>query len=617
MPSVRIAVLTQERKDGTWQTGKGDAAAWHVAYEAMGLPERKALTESADGAVAEFEADNQLHLTLPLLAPDAPGGRAVLWARTDLYPPLPEWLAARWQLLSATLLGCLATAGLLWAQGRQTSKGLLKLSGWTQRATQEEWPEPPMANGPPELRQFGLHLLKLTKHLHDRENDIRKTAFRDTLTHLPNRVYFQMSLGRQISRAQQQQQSGALITLDIQRFKQVNAMLGQTSGDALLRMVAKRLSGLMPDDHHVLARIGGNQFACLIPKADRVSAMQMARRMQQSLETTFELDGQAIDLMAQAGVTLFPEDGHSADTLLSHAELAMHAARRRMSSVMAYSTDMDPDKAASLSLLTELKQAVNKHELRLYLQPKICLQTNTVLGAEALMRWRHPEKGLLTPDKFIPFAEQTGFIRVLTLWAVSQAASIWRSWQDAGLNMKIAVNLSTHDLMDRELPQHLHTILSRHEVPPGALVLEINEGAMMDDPQHAGQILNRLNELGFLLSIDDFGTGYSSLAYLKTLPVQELKIDKSFVLNMQNDLNDAKIVRSVIDLAHNLGMSVVAEGLESAKSWKLLEGLHCDEAQGFFIHRPMPAEEFLDWMKAWQAPSVQDEYLNTDFKNIL
>ena len=218
---------------------------------------------------------------------------------------------------------------------------------------------------------------------------------------------------------------------------------------------------------------------------------------------------------------------------------------------------------------------------------------------------------------FIPFAEQTGFIRVLSLWVVDQAATIWRQWHDAGLNLKIAVNLSAHDLMDRDLPQHLHAILTRHQVPPGAMVLEITEGATMDDPAHAEHILTRLSELGFLLSIDDFGTGYSSLAYLKTLPVHELKIDKSFVLNMQNDLNDAKIVRSIIDLAHNLGMSVVAEGLESAKSWKLLEGLHCNEAQGFFISPPMPAGEFVDWVRDWQAPSVQDEYLNTDFTNIL
>jgi len=449
---------------------------------------------------------------------------------------------------------------------------------------------------------------ELTNYRHHREDDIRQTAFRDTLTHLPNRAYFQVRLDQQINEARQGKHSGALVTLDIQRFKHVNAVLGQASGDTLLRKVALRLSATLPDAHHLLCRVGGNQFACLIPRADKVSATQLAKRLLHSMDTPFELDRQAIDLMAQAGVALFPEDGRNANELLSHAEMAMNAARQKVTSVMVYSPDMDPDQAASLSLLTELKQAVNRHELQLHLQPKICLNTKAVLGAEALIRWQHPEKGLIPPDVFIPFAEQTSFIRVLSLWVVDQAATIWRQWHDAGLNLKIAVNLSAHDLMDRDLPQHLHAILTRQE---------ITEGATMDDPAHAEHILTRLSELGFLLSIDDFGTGYSSLAYLKTLPVHELKIDKSFVLNMQSDLNDAKIVRSIIDLAHNLGMSVVAEGLESAKSWKLLEGLHCNEAQGFFISPPMPAGEFVDWVRDWQAPSVQDEYLNTDFTNIL
>lgn len=618
MPNVHVAVLTQERVDGAWQPSNGDAHAWMAIYDALGLSERKALTApTTDGTATEFDAEGQVHATLSVAAPDMPGGRAVLWLRAGPDVPDPGWAQARWQLMLGTVVGSLLAGAWLWQQGWRLRQGLRSLSGWTHRATQEEWPEVPVPGGPGELRQLGLMMRELTTYRHHREDDIRQTAFRDTLTHLPNRAYFQVRLDQQISEAQQGQHSGALVTLDLQRFKHVNAVLGQASGDTLLRKVALRLSATLPDAHHLLGRIGGNQFACLIPRADKVSATQLAKRLLRSMDNPFELDGQSIDLMAQAGVALFPEDGHNANELLSHAEMAMNAARQKKSSVMVYSPELDPDQASSLSLLTELKQAVNRHELQLFLQPKICLNTNAVLGAEALMRWQHPQKGLLSPDGFIPFAEQTGFIRVLTLWAVDQAAALWRTWQDAGLNLKISVNLSAHDLMDRELPQHLHAILTRHQVPAGAMVLEITEGATMDDPAHGHQILTRLSELGFLLSIDDFGTGYSSLAYLKTLPVQELKIDKSFVLNMQSDLNDAKIVRSVIDLAHNLGMSVVAEGLESAKSWKLLDGLHCNEAQGFFISPPMPASEFVNWVRAWQAPSVQDEYLNTDFTNIL
>ncbi|MDX9843100.1 MAG: bifunctional diguanylate cyclase/phosphodiesterase [Aquabacterium sp.] len=618
MPNVAVVVLTQERVDGAWQPSTGEEPAWTKAYEALSLLERQALTApTPDGSPTEFDANGQVHATLSVASPEAPGGRVVVWLRAEPNVTDPAWARTRWQLLLGVLVGSLLAGGLLWQQGARLREGMRALSGWTHRATQEEWPEVPVPAGPTELRLLGLRMRELTNYRHHREDDIRQTAFRDTLTHLPNRAYFQVRLDQQINEARQGQHSGALVTLDIQRFKHVNAVLGQASGDTLLRKVALRLSATLPDAHHLLGRVGGNQFACLIPRADKVSATQLAKRLLHSMDTPFELDGQAIDLMAQAGVALFPEDGRNANELLSHAEMAMNAARQKVTSVMVYSPDMDPDQAASLSLLTELKQAVNRHQLQLHLQPKICLNTKAVLGAEALIRWRHPEKGLIPPDVFIPFAEQTGFIRVLSLWVVDQAATIWRQWHDAGLPLKIAVNLSAHDLMDRDLPQHLHAILTRHQVPPGAMVLEITEGATMDDPAHAQQILTRLSELGFLLSIDDFGTGYSSLAYLKTLPVHELKIDKSFVLNMQNDLNDAKIVRSVIDLAHNLGMSVVAEGLESAKSWKLLEGLHCNEAQGFFISPPMPAGEFVDWVRAWQAPSVQDEYLNTDFTNIL
>ena len=526
MPNVHVAVLTQERADGAWLPSHGEAQAWAAAYEALSLPERKALTNpTTDGAPSEFAANGEVHATLSVMAPGLPGDRAVLWLRAELDQPDPGWARARWQLVLATWLGSLLVGALLWQQGWRLREGLRQLSGWTHRATQEEWPEVPAPKGPFELRQLGLMMSELSRYRHAREDDIRQTAFRDTLTHLPNRAYFQVRLAQQIQEVHRGKQSGALITLDIQRFKHVNAVLGQASGDTLLRKVALRLSATLPDTHHLLGRIGGNQFACLVPRADKVSATQLAKTLLRSMDTPFELDGQAIDLMAQAGVTLFPEDGRNADELLSHAEMAMNVARQKMVSMMVYSPDMDPDEAASLSLLTELKQAVNRRELQLHLQPKICLSTNAVLGAEALVRWQHPTKGLIPPGAFIPFAEQTGFIRVLTLWAVDQAATLWRQWHDAGLNLKIAVNLSAHDLMDRDLPQHLHAILTRHQVLPGAMVLEITEGATMEDPAHAGQILNRLNELGFLLSIDDFGTGYSSLAYLKRLPVDELKFD--------------------------------------------------------------------------------------------
>ncbi|MEY2839466.1 MAG: hypothetical protein RJB60_1765, partial [Pseudomonadota bacterium] len=241
------------------------------------------------------------------------------------------------------------------------------------------------------------------------------------------------------------------------------------------------------------------------------------------------------------------------------------------------------------------------------------LCTGTVIGAEALVRWEHPERGLVPPMKFIPFAEQTGFVRVLTAWMIEQSARMCAQLAAEGFELKLSVNLSTRDLMDQDLPLKIERVLAEHQVNPGSLVLEITESAIMDDPQRAMQTLERLHAMGIKLSIDDFGTGYSSLAYLKRLPVNELKIDKSFVMSMESDLQDAKIVRSTVDLAHNLGLTVVAEGVENAKSWKLLAGLSCDEAQGYFIARPMPASQFINWVKHWVPPDTTHEWLSTEF----
>jgi EAL domain-containing protein (putative c-di-GMP-specific phosphodiesterase class I) len=236
-----------------------------------------------------------------------------------------------------------------------------------------------------------------------------------------------------------------------------------------------------------------------------------------------------------------------------------------------------------------------------------------VVGAEALIRWEHPIRGLVPPLRFIPFAEQTGFIRIITAWMLEQSAQMLALLAAEGQPMKLAVNLSTRDLMDQELPVKLEKLLAQHAIDPAHLVLEITESAIMDDPERALNTLNRLHAMGLKLSIDDFGTGYSSLAYLKRLPVDELKIDKSFVMNMESDLQDAKIVRSTVDLAHNLGLNVVAEGVENAKSWKLLAGLSCDEVQGYLVARPMPSSQFPQWARNWVPPDTSDEWLSTEF----
>jgi EAL domain-containing protein (putative c-di-GMP-specific phosphodiesterase class I) len=308
-----------------------------------------------------------------------------------------------------------------------------------------------------------------------------------------------------------------------------------------------------------------------------------------------------VDLSAGIGVACWPMHAADADTLLSRAEVAMYAAKSLTTGIQLYDPALDSSSALTLSLLTELRRAIEQDELRLFLQPKIRLSDDAIVAAEALVRWQHPVRGLVPPLEFIPFAEQTGFVRQLTLWMFERSARLSRDLQAQGLHLRLAINLSTRDMLDIDLPTRLDDILRKHAVDASAFCLEITESAIMDDPQRAQATLEKLSQRGFRLSIDDFGTGYSSLAYLKRLPVDELKIDKSFVMNMQEDQDDAKIVRSTIDLAHNLGLAVVAEGVENAVILEQLRALACDEAQGYYVSKPMPADVLAAWCARWSA----------------
>jgi EAL domain-containing protein (putative c-di-GMP-specific phosphodiesterase class I) len=321
-----------------------------------------------------------------------------------------------------------------------------------------------------------------------------------------------------------------------------------------------------------------------------------------------------VDVGAGIGVATFPAHAATADHLMARAEVAMYAAKARQAGVVVYDPALDSASEESLSLLSELRTAVDHDQLRLFLQPKVALSTGQVIGAEALVRWQHPQRGMVAPMRFIPFAEQTGFIRVITGWMIQQCATHWRELHAQGIETKLSVNLSTRDLLDQDLPAKLEKLLARETVDPHALCLEITESAIMDDPQRALQTLRRLHDMGLRLSIDDFGTGYSSLAYLKQMPLHELKIDKSFVMSMERDRADMKIVRSTIDLAHNLGLTVTAEGVETAQGFAILRAMKCDEAQGYFMAKPMPGADFASWVRGWDAPQTR---LQTEFAALI
>ena len=438
------------------------------------------------------------------------------------------------------------------------------------------------------------------------QDEIRRLAYWDRLTGLPNRARFREAVEQEVAgrAAAPSPRALSVLMLDLDRFKHVNDVMGYALGDQLLVAVAKRLRQHGLRDGDLVARLGGDEFAVLLADSDAENAEQVARRIAKSFEQPLALGEQTVDISAGVGIACWPAHAGDTDTLLSRAEVAMYAAKAKTTVIQLYDAALDAGSVQTLSLLTELRRAVEHNELRLFLQPKLRLEDSTVVAAEALVRWMHPERGLVPPLNFIPFAEQTGFVSQLTLWVFNAAAEVVAQIDAHASTLRIAVNLSTRDLLDLEFPARLDAILARHGVPASAFCLEITESAIMDDPQRAQAVLHRLSERGFKLSIDDFGTGYSSLAYLKRLPVDELKIDKSFVMNMENDEDDAKIVRSTVDLAHNLGLTVVAEGVENALIWRQLRALNCDEGQGYFMSKPLPASDFLHWAQRWHQGEV-------------
>ncbi|MES2739710.1 MAG: EAL domain-containing protein [Pseudomonadota bacterium] len=438
-----------------------------------------------------------------------------------------------------------------------------------------------------------------------REQEVRRLAYWDPLTNLPNRAQFVLMLNDSIDEAQRRGHPVFVLMMDLDRFKHVNDVMGHSFGDALLRQVAERLQLQLASGRHSsaqVARLGGDEFAVLLPGVDMEQAQMLASLILSALEAPLSLEDQMVDIGAGLGIAGYPDNGHDSETLLSMAEVAMYAAKQRNDGAVMYDSAMDKGSEQSLSLLSELRNAIERNEFRLHVQPKIMLGSGKVVGVEALVRWVHPERGNVFPDEFIPFAEQTGFIRVLTRWVLNQSAALCQEMAAQGVHLKFSVNLSTRDLLDQDLPLKFADILASHHLAPASFCLEITESAIMDDPVRAQQTLERLHAMGVDLSIDDFGTGYSSLAYLKRLPVDELKIDKSFVLNMENDEGDTKIVRSTIDLGHNMGLRVVAEGIESEAVWRLLADLGCDQGQGYFMSRPIPGSQLLSWLAKWQAP---------------
>jgi diguanylate cyclase (GGDEF)-like protein len=430
----------------------------------------------------------------------------------------------------------------------------------------------------------------------EREQQILKLAYEDPLTQLPNRSRFALALEQGIAAARERGRSLAIMVMDLDRFRHVNDSLGHGVGDHVLCAVGSRLR-LMQGEIGCVARLGGDEFALLVHESDVAAVIGVAHRVIKALEVPIIYDGQPLDVGTSIGIAMFPAHGDSSETLVRNADIAMYAAKRARTGFAVYEKDYDTSQQEHLSLLGELRHAVEHGELCLHYQPKVDLRSATVGACEALLRWAHPRRGIVPPAAFIPFAEHTGYIKVLSRWVLEEAVRQMGAWRREGLQLQVSVNISARDLVNRDLPEIINAILAQHQVPPGMLCLEITESGFMEDPKHAIRVLERLARIGLLLSIDDYGTGYSSLSYLMKLPAKELKIDRSFVSQVGVDADLRTIVSSTIEMGHRLGMKVVAEGVEDGASYALLRELGCDTAQGYYLSPPLPAGAFQAWLE--------------------
>ncbi|HEX3691082.1 MAG TPA: EAL domain-containing protein [Solirubrobacteraceae bacterium] len=432
-------------------------------------------------------------------------------------------------------------------------------------------------------------------------NENHRHARLDALTALPNRRAFFEHADDALP-GQASDDPCAVMVVDLDRFKEVNDTLGHHSGDLLLQAVALRIRDAVRDCD-VVSRLGGDEFAVLLRGASEDVAREVAQRIATGLGQRFNVEGATMDIEASMGIALFPQHGTDVHVLLQRADLAMYRAKERHDGFSIYMSELDSDQPGQMSLLGDLRHALEHGELTLHYQPKASLSTRQVSHVEALVRWERPGHGLQPPSEFIPLAERTGLIRQLSVSVLDAALRQLRAWSDAGRDLSVAVNLSARNLLEDDLPETVARLLADHEVPAERLILEITESAIMADETHSMDVLVRLSELGVCLSIDDYGTGYSSLSRLRRLPVDEIKIDRSFVAHMDRERGDALIVQSTVELAHNLGLRVVAEGVETKEIWEALGQLGCDYAQGYFLCKPMAPDELCAWLE--QSGSAQ------------
>jgi diguanylate cyclase (GGDEF)-like protein len=481
-------------------------------------------------------------------------------------------------------------------EAQQATDSLRRLRG-----TVVAWTAPTFGAGLLMMVVFALVIVAFRRRSEKSASDFEHQALHDILTGLPNRALFADRGERALAAAARNHATTGVMMLDLDRFKEVNDTLGHAQGDGLLQLVATRLSDSLRESDTV-ARLGGDEFTILLPEIGSPdAAMAVAKKLVSAFAAPFVVGGIKLDIEVSIGVSIDADGGTGIDMLLQQSDVAMYVAKDQHSRYALYTSDLDSHSPRTLSLLGELRRALDAGDLVLHFQPKADMATAEVVGVEALVRWEHRTLGLIPPAEFVPLAERTGLIYPLTEFVMSGALRQCRDWLDSGIKMPVAVNISARNLLDEGFPALVAGLLQHWKVPSAMLVLEITENSVMTDPAGARKCLLELTDLGVALSIDDFGTGYSSLAYIKDLPVRELKIDRSFTTALDEDGANRMIVNSIVSLGQNFGLRVVAEGVEDKEAWRQLAALGCDCAQGYFLARPMPGAEVAAWREAWRV----------------
>jgi diguanylate cyclase (GGDEF)-like protein len=440
-----------------------------------------------------------------------------------------------------------------------------------------------------------------SEELARRQRENEHQAFHDSLTGLPNRLLFRLSLGQAIERAIERDARVAVMLMDLDHFKEINDALGHHVGDRLLAAVGPRLAETL-GERDLMSRLGGDEFGVLLTDVpDEAGATAIAERLLRDLHRPVAVDELHLDVSGSIGIALFPDHGEDADTLLRHADVAMYAAKEAGLGFELYDEVIDRHKPELVRLISQIRPAIDDGQFRMYYQPKVRLSDGRVAGAEALIRWHHPTLGRLGPADFLPTVERTVLLQPLTHWALNDVLRTWRSWSAEGVEIPVAVNVSPRTLLDQDLPDVVERLLERWGVSPRFLRLELTEDFLVADSGRSHAVLERLARVGIGLSIDDFGTGFSSLSYLKRLPIEEIKIDRTFVSNMLGRVEDFSIVRATIELGRNLGLRVVAEGVQDRETFDRLGDFGCDEAQGFYIAPALEPDDFWTWLSKREA----------------